>query len=101
MTHAREKLALQLVCGFNFAVANLELTVRRRQFFGVPGLERSDLFFGLDPISDVPDDRADSEPFLRFERTETDFDRESCAVLPLALQQQAAAHRSRLADARQ
>ena len=94
MTHAREKLTLQLICGFNFAVADLELTVRRRQFLCVCPVERSDLFFGLDPLSDVSYDGADSEPFRRFVRTETDFDREPTAVFPLPLQLEAATHRS-------
>ena len=72
------------------------MAIGSRQFSCVFRLESPDLFFCPDPIRDIPDDRSDMKAFLGRKRTQTNFNRKSCSILALPLQQQAAAHGTRL-----
>src|SRR5205809_8122036 len=67
-----------------------------RSFSFVISPESPELFFRPYPIRYIPDDRSDMKAFLGRKRTQTNFNRKSCSILALPLQQQAAAHGTRL-----
>src|SRR5579859_4930059 len=68
VTHTGQELALQAIGSLDFTVAQLKLLIGRRELSREGLVQRLDFLFSLSPLSDIPNDGADAEPFFRLFR---------------------------------